>query len=307
MALRTTSITTVYPMDSSSHPTIGAGGVPVYDREYTAADLREVMRLYATDGVCTNYLDELEVSKSGATWSVGAGACVADGLLVPVRTATRVLDQSDVPSGSYAFVVVAARFDSAYRDGAVYARVTGSPSYMPVRTESTHELVLARVDWRGNALDLRLDPAMCGAMAPVVPVDTESFTNSLRTALSQFDVRVGEVRTLPSGSEATVTRREPQTAGDPVLVDFGIPRGMPGADGSDGISRVHVGPDEPKMAEGAVWLHEPDSTSKVVDELRVCETVPVYPDTKVYPDTGAYPDGVGRWVRHRLSADVIAS
>lgn len=306
MAVRTTSITTVYPMDSVVTET-GADGLPVYDRPYNAADLRRVMRLYATDGVCADYLDELEVSRSGTTWSVGAGACVADGLLVPVPSAVRVLEQSDVPTGSYAFLVVAARFDSAYRDAAVTARVTQSPSYEPERTESTWELVLARVDWRGTLTDLRLNEAYCGAMAPVLPVDTESFVRSLETAVSQYDLTVGEVGTLPSGSPATVHVRKPAVAGEPVVVDFGIPRGAPGADGSDGVGAVAVGPEEPRMAAGAVWLHEPDATSRVVDELRVCEVAPVYPDTGAYPDAGVYPDGTGRWVRHRLSADVIAN
>ena len=304
MALRTTSITKVYPMDSDQHPTIDNKGVPVYDREYHASDLREVMRLYATDGVCTDYLDELEVSRSGASWSVGAGACVADGLLIPVRSAVRVLDQSDIASGSYAWVIVAARFDSAYRDGAVYARVTQSPSYEPVRTESTWELVLARVDWRGTLTDHRLDPSYCGAMAPVLPVDTDSFVKSLETAVSQFELNVGEVDTLPSGTAATVHVRKPAVAGEPVVVDFGIPRGAPGANGVDADSNVTFGPDAPPKVVGAVWFHEPEG-SKVVDEIRVVDTLPLYPGGGTYPGPGVFPGGNASWVAHKLSSAVI--
>lgn len=306
MAATTTSIKTVFPMDSVVEST-RPDGLPVYDRPYNASDLREVAMRYVTDGLCTDYLDELLPSLSDGTWSVGAGAAVAHGLLIRMPEARAVIGQADIGQYRYAHIVLAARFSTALRDGALYAVVTTSPDYVPVRDSSTWELVLATVDWRGSMTDRRLERAYCGAVAPVVPVDTDSFIASLKTALSQFDVSVGEVSTLPGGAAARVSVRKPTRAGEPVCIDFGIPRGAPGQDGADGVSRVSVGSEEPEMVDGAVWFHEPDSTSKVVDELRVLETVPVYPDTGVFPDTGAYPDGRGAWVRHRLSADLIAS
>ncbi len=170
MAATTTSITSVYPMDSMV--TEGDDGLPVYDRPYNASDLRSVMRRLVTDGVCEGYGDELAVTCSGGSWSVGEGAAFADGLLVSNDEPRKVIEQYDVPTGSYAYVVLAGRFDSQYRDASIYAKVTENDALEPERTQSTWELVLGRVDWLGNLVDYRRDEAMCGLMR-AVPVDND--------------------------------------------------------------------------------------------------------------------------------------
>lgn len=236
MAITTTSLTKVYPMDSGPEPIAidEETSTPIYDREYNAADLRRFMGLAVTDGVFTDHLDELAVTRDAGEWRVGAGAAMVRGLLVPVDEAVPVLLQSDVPSGSYAFVIVAGRFDSALRDGAVYAVVQQSPEYEPVRTDSLWELVLARVDWRGTATDYRLDNAMCGAAAPVLASDTDSFVLDLRTAVSQFDLAVGTVEELPPDSDPYVEITKPEDGPGQTVMDFGIPQGPTGATGPTG-------------------------------------------------------------------------
>lgn len=309
MAITTTSLTKVYPMDSGPEPIAidEETNTPIYDREYNASDLRRFMGLAVTDGVYADYLDELAVTQDAGAWYVGAGAAMARGLLVPVDEAVPVLLQSDIPQGSYAFVIVAGRFDSALRDGAVYAVVQQSPEYEPARTDSLWELVLARVDWRGTATDYRLDNAMCGPVTAVSQPDTESFMLSLSTALSQFDLQVGTVTALPSGSTPTVEVVKPAVAGEPVTIDYGIPRGEKGEDG-DRVPTVFVQADEPAPYPGAVWLV--DDRSAVPHEitgLKVYEVEGLWPSDALHPGADVYPGGTGQWVDHVLSPSIIAS
>ena len=300
MSLQTTSVKYVYPMDSGE-PTF-QGGKPVYDRKYNASDLRTFMALAVTDGVWTDFLDELTPTLEGGSWYVGPGAAMAGGLLIPVDESCKVCDQSDITTGQYAYLCVAARFDSALRDGAVYARLSASASEQPVRTESVHELILARVDWRGTMTDLRMDNAMCGPVTAVAQPDTESFMASLYTAISQFNLNVGEVESLPSGSTPTVTVRKPVEAGGEVYVDFGIPRGAPGEPGQSapGVYVQEERPAEP--GEGSVWMGTNPDTRQI-EQIEVYELTGTYPD-EVYPDE-AYPDGTIRWQAYTIDPALV--
>lgn len=304
----TVSIKTAYPMDSVVTET-DDDGLPVYDRAYNAADLRRYMRLAVTDGVWPDHLDELAVTLSGGTWGVGAGAAMAAGLLIPVDEAVQVVAQSEIPTGSYAFVIVAARFDSGYRDGAVYARIVEQPTYSPVRTESTWELVLARVDWRGTVTDLRLDNAMCGPVSPVMQPDTESFMLELRTAVSQFNLNVGTVEALPPMTQPTVVVRRPEQAGGDVYVDFGIPRGAPGEPGEDGDAAptMYVQDAEPPRKAGNVWMVDDMSTDPhQITAIRVFEADGLWPSSSTWPEADLPPGGRDAWVDHVLSASLFA-
>lgn len=303
MAVSTKSIKTAYPMDSKVTET-GADGLPVYDRAYNARDLRAVMSLALTDGVFPDEGDELVVSQSAGVWSVGTGVAVCDGLIVRNDEPFNVISQSDVATGKYAYVIVAGRFDSGLRDGAIYAVVTEEATYEPERTESVWEVVLARVDWRGGFRDLRLDPSYCGAVAPVVPVDTDSFMAELKTAVSQFNLNVGEVESLPSGTDPTVTVRKPEVAGGQVYVDFGIPRGAPGEPGRDGDSAptMWVQDEEPPRKEGSVWLVDDRSTNPhAISAVRVYELARTFPGASTFPSDSTFPGGAGSWVDHVFS------
>lgn len=301
MAVQTNRILTVYPMDSDVIE-FDSDGLPVYDRGYNASDLRTFMRLSVTDGVWTNYLDELTPTLDGGSWYVSAGAAMAGGLLIPVSERMKVCDQADVSTGQYAYLCVAARFDSTLRDGAVYARLSSSALEQPVRTDSTHELILARVDWRGTMTDLRMDNAMCGPVTAVCQPDTDSFMAELKTAVDQFNLNVGEVTTLPSGSTPEVTVRKPVEAGGEVYVDFGIPRGAPGEPGQSapGVYVQEERPAEP--GEGSVWMGTNPDTRQI-EQIEVYELTGTYPD-EVYPDE-AYPDGTIRWQAYTIDPALV--
>lgn len=301
MAVVTTSITTVYPMDSGK-PTF-KDGRPVYDRKYNASDLRKFMALSVTDGVWTDYLDELTPEAEGGSWYVGAGAAMAGGLLIPVDERSKVCDQADISTGQYAYICVAARFDSTLRDGAVYARLSSSASEQPVRTESTHELILARVDWRGVMTDYRMDNSMCGPVTAVCQPDTDSFMAELYTAVSQFNLNVGEITSLPSGSTPTVTVRKPVTAGGEVYVDFGIPRGAPGEPGQSAPG-LYIQQDRPAdPAEGVIWMGT-DPSTRQIEHIEAYEVTGTYPG-EAYPGE-RYPGGTAAWAAYTINPALIA-
>ena len=309
MNTNTISVTKAYPLDSSEPIEFDEEtGLPKYDRAYNASDLRRVMSLILTDGVFPDDGDELLVSNTGDQWSVGTGTFVAHGLVVPVAQKQVIITSFGLTTGQYAFVVAAGRFDSNTRDGAIYTVVENSPNYTPTRNESVWELVLARIDWRGEMRDLRLDPAMCGAVAPVIPVDTDSFMAELKTAVSQFNLTVGEVESLPAGTSPTVTVNKPEQAGGEVTIDFGIPRGAPGEPGKDGdsVPTMYIQEDEPPKKAGNVWLMDDTGTSPhTITSVRVYELATLFPGSATYPGSGVYPGGTGQWQQHVFSAGLF--
>lgn len=241
MAVTSKSITDAYPLDSVVTG-LDDDGLPLYDRAYNADTLRGVMRTLVKDGVLGDYMHGLEVTCDGAGAYVDTGGLIADGLQAILRERTKVIDRSDIAANRYAFVIAAARFDSAFRDVEVTAKVTSEQEYEPVRTASRYELVLARVDWRGTVRDLRPDPKMCGIAQPFASVDTGAFTHQLDAALNAFDIKAGKTTTTAPGTEASVTVRKVEGQG--ALLDVSVPRGdrgeqgPPGRDGRDGSSGV---------------------------------------------------------------------
>lgn len=317
MSISTKSLKSVFPMDSDWELNEDGNvrldpdtGFPVADRAYNASDLRRVIASYVTDGVVTDWGDELVVTVEGGSVYVGTGTAFASGLLVDVTERAKVADLSDVPTGSYLFAVIQARFDQPSRDAVVTARVERSVSTELTRNESVWELALARVDWRGNVSDLRMNEAYCGPVSAVVPVDTDSFMAELKTAVSQFNLNVGDVTTLPSGSTPEVTVRKPVEAGGEVFIDFGIPRGATGAPGRDGESAptCYVSPDseEPPRVYGNVWFVD-DRSTHTINDLRCYETDRVYPGDRLFPDLDLFPGGTGQWVSHKLAPSIIAT
>ena len=245
MAIRSESLTAVYPMDSVVTDT-DVDGLPLYDRAYAAADLRDVMGRFLTDGVFADCLEELNVSQDGGSWWLRPGACMLGGLYARVDEAVRVLDQEDVPAGQSAWISLKARFDMGYRDVLVTA-VLAASAPKPARTASEHEIIVARIDSTGKKTDLRASGSLCGFVAPFERVDTSSFLDDLRVAVAQFGLSVGEVKTLADSERAYVTIAKPASAGGDTVMSFGIPRGQVGPTGPTGAAG-------PKGDEGARGL-----------------------------------------------------
>lgn len=309
MAITGKSFTSVFPMDSEWELDEGGEvrldpetGLPIADRAYNASDLRSVISAYVSDGVVTDRGDELVTTVEGGSVFIGAGTAFANGLLIDVTEKTKVADLSDVPTGSYLFAVVQARFDQPNRDGYPTARVVQSTSLELTRNESLWELAVARVDWRGTVTDLRMDQSYCGPVSAVVPVDTESFMRALYTAVDQFNLNVGEVASLPSGSTPTVTVRKPVEAGGEVFVDFGIPRGAPGEPGQSAPG-VYVQEGRPTSpSEGTLWLGT-DPGTRQIEHVECYEVTGTYPG-EAYPGE-RYPGGTAAWAAYTIDPALL--
>lgn len=307
MSLLTHSVLTVYPMDTIELSK-DEDGLPIYDRPYNAADLRGVISRMVTDGVFPDYLDEMRPVSRGGSWYVTSGGAVASGLYIPLDEELKVADQADIPFGQYLYIVCAARFDINNRDGAIYGRLSSNSSETPVRTESVHELILARVDWRGTMTDYRADAARCGIVSAVNTIDADSYMAELHTAVSQFNLNVGSVVTLPPGTTPEVTVRKPEVAGGEVFIDFGIPRGPQGEKGQDGSREpalwIRPESDPPTMHPDDVWLVD-DKTTHVIGAIKAAEVDKIYPAAITYPANDLYPGGSMQWVDHTIATDLV--
>ena len=310
MAITHNEITYAFPLDShyEKNPDgtvkLDKDGFPIADRAYNASDLRGTIARMVSDGVEVNYLDELMPYQTGGRWYVSTGGYFAAGLYVPVKDDAGVVDQSDISTGSYAFIVAAGLFDESKNCGDVFAVVSDSPSYSPVRNESRWELVLARVDWRGTMTDYRLDNSMCGPATAIHQPDTDSFMAALHTAVDQFNLNVGTVTSLPSGSTPTVTVRKPVEAGGDVYVDFGIPRGAPGEPGQSAPG-VYIQEERPESpSEGTLWLGT-DPDTRQIEHIEVYEVTGTYPG-ETYPGE-KYPGGSAAWAAYTIDPALVTS
>lgn len=239
--MKTTTITNGFPFDSEWSGE-DKDGLPIGDRQYYADDLRRAMKTMLHDGVIADYGQEMAVTCDTTGVRVAPGSAIADGILFDLRETANPMDRAELATGHYYFVVAAVRFDFAYRDVELTVVDIQTPEYEPVRTASRHEIVLARVDWRGAVRDLRPDPKYCGFAAPFAPLDTSTFTTTLDEALRNFDVKTGKTTTTAPGTQAAVTVRKVEGEGS--YIDVSLPRGdrgpegPTGRDGRDGASGV---------------------------------------------------------------------
>lgn len=239
--MKTTTITNGFPFDSEWSGE-DKDGLPIGDRQYYADDLRRAMKTMLHDGVIADYGQEMAVTCDTTGVKVAPGSAIADGILFDLRETANPMARAELATGHYYFVVAAVRFDLAYRDVELTVVDIQTPEYEPVRTASRHEIVLARVDWRGAVRDLRPDPKYCGFASPFAPLDTSTFTTTLDEALRNFDVKTGKTVTTAPGTEAAVTVRKVE--GEGTYIDVSVPRGdrgpegPAGKDGKDGTNGV---------------------------------------------------------------------
>lgn len=239
--MKTTTITNGFPFDSEWSGE-DKDGLPIGDRQYYADDLRRAMKTMLHDGVIADYGQEMAVTCDTTGVKVAPGSAIADGILFDLRETANPMARAELATGHYYFVVAAVRFDLAYRDVELTVVDIQTPEYEPVRTASRHEIVLARVDWRGAVRDLRPDPKYCGFASPFAPLDTSTFTTTLDEALRNFDVKTGKTVTTAPGTQAAVTVRKVEGEGS--YIDVSLPRGdrgpegPAGRDGRDGASGV---------------------------------------------------------------------
>ena len=127
----TTSIKTVYPMDSMVSE--GDDVVPATRYRTTPATFAVSCDrpLPWTWPLCGSQRRSWPSPSPEGPWYVGAGAAVTSGLLIDNEEAVKVLDSYDISTGEYAYIIVAGRFDSTY-----LGTVRSTPRSRTTRTSS---------------------------------------------------------------------------------------------------------------------------------------------------------------------------
>ena len=186
----------VFPVDSIVTK-LGDDGLPIYDRPYVSADLREVYSNFFTNGVFMDDSTSLQVmtATGGMNVYVKAGTCHINGAF-GVEPEQRTL-QIDAASASLDRIdTIVARLDLAIeaRSLDLYV-VKGTPAEDPVRpsltrNETVWELGLADVYLpkgvatisQARISDTRLETQRCGVVTPLVELDTTTLFEQLQQA-----------------------------------------------------------------------------------------------------------------------------
>lgn len=186
----------VFPVDSIV-TRLGDDGLPIYDRPYVSADLREVYANFFTNGVFMDESTSLQVMNAtgGMNVYVKPGTCHINGAF-GVETEQRTL-QLDAASASLDRIdTIVARIDLSIeaRSLDLYV-VKGTPAADPVRpnltrNETVWELGLADVYLpkgittisQGRISDTRLETQRCGAVTPFAEFDTTTLYEQLKQA-----------------------------------------------------------------------------------------------------------------------------
>lgn len=186
----------VFPVDSIVTK-LGEDGLPIYDRPYASADLREVYANFFSNGVFMDDSTSLQVMNAtgGMNVYVKAGTCHVNGAF-GVETEQRTL-QLDAASASLDRIdTIVARLDLSIEARSLDLYVLkGTPSEAPVRpnltrNETVWELGLADVYLpkgmvtisQGRISDTRLETQRCGAVTPFVEFDTTTLFEQLKQA-----------------------------------------------------------------------------------------------------------------------------
>lgn len=186
----------VFPVDSIV-TRLGDDGLPIYDRPYVSADLREVYASFFSNGVFMDDGTSLQVvsADGGMNVVVKAGTCHMNGAF-GFETEQRTL-QLDAASTSLDRIdTVVARLDLGIDARSIDLYVLkGTPAADPVRrnltrNETVWELGLADIYLpkgiaaisQSRISDTRLETSRCGAVAPFAEFDTTALYDQLKQA-----------------------------------------------------------------------------------------------------------------------------
>lgn len=186
----------VFPVDSIV-TRLGDDGLPIYDRPYVSADLREVYANFFSNGVFMDDGTSLQVvaATGGMNVVVKPGTCHMNGAF-GFETEQRTL-QLDAASPSLDRIdTVVARLDLGINARSIDLYVLkGTPAANPVRrnltrNETVWELGLADIYLpkgiatisQSRISDTRLETKRCGAVAPFVEFDTTTLYDQLKQA-----------------------------------------------------------------------------------------------------------------------------
>lgn len=189
----------VFPVDSVV-TTLGDDGLPVYDRPYVSADLRNVYSNFFSNGVFLNESTSLQVTAAtgGMSVNVAAGSCHINGAF-GVETEQKSFDIEAASASNDRIDTVVARLDLSIEERSLELYVIkGTASASPTRpsltrNETVWELGLADVyvpkgaTAIGQAIvtDTRLEDVRCGVVTPFAKLDTTSLFLQLQAATDE--------------------------------------------------------------------------------------------------------------------------
>lgn len=186
----------VFPVDSVVTE-LGSDGLPVYDRPYVSADLRNVYMAFFKDGVFLNESTSLQVmtATGGMNVSVKAGSCLIQGAF-GIEASDRTLQLNAASATLDRIDTIVARLDLsvAARSIDLFVKI-GTAAADPVRpaltrNETVWELGLADVYVpkgittisEARISDTRLETGRCGTVTPFAELDTTTLYNQLQAA-----------------------------------------------------------------------------------------------------------------------------
>lgn len=189
----------VFPVDSVV-TTLGDDGLPVYDRPYVSADLRNVYSNFFTNGVFLNESTSLQVTAAtgGMSVNVAAGSCHINGAF-GVETEQKSFDIEAASASNDRIDTVVARLDLSIEERSLELYVLkGTPSASPTRpsltrNETVWELGLADVRVpkgatsisQATVTDTRPEDVRCGVVTPFAELDTTSLFLQLQAATDE--------------------------------------------------------------------------------------------------------------------------
>lgn len=186
----------VFPVDSIV-TRLGDDGLPIYDRPYVSADLREVYANFFSNGVFMDDGTALQVmtATGGMNVIVKAGTCHMNGAF-GFETVDRTLQINAADPNLDRIDTVVARLDLGIDARSIDLYILkGTPAADPVRrnltrNETVWELGLADIyipkgiDTISQARisDTRLETKRCGAVTPFMEFDTTELYDQLKQA-----------------------------------------------------------------------------------------------------------------------------
>lgn len=190
-------MTHAFPVDSD---VVGydENGRPIGDRAYNAGDLQEIGKTFFTNGVLVDDGGLNVAPSDGMSVVVAGGKCHIEGKWkVFDEPRTLVLQSSDPTYDRIDTVVLRWNGARSVRDIDLYVK-TGTPQLSPVapsltRNNQVYELGLSNIFVAKNTsaisasriTDTRLDDSRCGAVSPLIDVDTTTFYNQLQEATQE--------------------------------------------------------------------------------------------------------------------------
>lgn len=176
----------------------GDNGFPIYDRSYKAEQLREVLKRFFSNGVFMDEPNQFHVTPGdGMNVIVDPGSCFIQGD-VGYEIAQREL-AIQAPSSEDRIDTVIIRWDANIEARTVDLYVLqGAASVTPVRptltrTESVWEIGLCDIFIPKSSAaiaadritDTRLETERCGAVTPLLNVDTTTFFDQIQAAVDR--------------------------------------------------------------------------------------------------------------------------